>query len=335
MLLSIIIPVYNVEAYLAECLDSVFSQQLCDCEVIAVNDGATDNSRNILSAYQLKYPELIIIDQYNKGLSGARNSGMACAKGEYVYFIDSDDYLLPNAIEAILNAIQSTNAEVIGFNATANGDTVYIPSFKVSKLVITGIRFFSEFFIENGFHPFFNIALYVYRKSFLEFHNLYFKKGIYHEDILFTLQVFYYTKSICGYNISIFNYRQNREGSITTNIKLKNLSDKSKICRELDCFYQEHNFENKYFYNTIFYIYIFTIYQALQNGYSERKYYFTREDKIIMKKGILSEYEYKIWLLASIDIKLMLAFYNNQLNKNIRRLINVAISILFKYKNSY
>jgi len=335
MLLSIIIPVYNVEEYLTECLDSVFSQDLNDCEIISVNDGSKDTSRQILSDYQKKNPELIIIDQENGGLSEARNAGLKVAKGEYIYFLDSDDYLLPEVIEKINKSIQQSKCEVIGFNATANGITIYIPSFIVANFGKSGISFFSDFYYDNGFYPFFNIALYVYRKSFLDHHNLYFKKGIYHEDILFTLHVFYYTTSICGYNIPIFNYRQNREGSITTNIKLKNLSDKSKICRELDCFYQEHNFENKHFYNTIFYIYIFTIYQALQNGYSEKKYYYTKEDKIIMRKGILSDYEYKLWLLASIDIKLMVAFYNNQLNNYFRRLINVVFSFLFKLKKTH
>jgi glycosyltransferase involved in cell wall biosynthesis len=118
MLLSIIIPVYNVEPYLAECLDSVFSQDnIAVCEVIIVNDGSTDGSVSIIERYQKKYPELIVVHQENKGLSGARNTGINCAKGDYLYFLDSDDFLLQDAVSNILNKIKETTAEIIGFNA--------------------------------------------------------------------------------------------------------------------------------------------------------------------------------------------------------------------------
>ena len=97
---QIIIPVYNVEKYLKECLDSVFNQktQYKFC-VVAINDGSPDNSRKILAEYE-KYPNLKIIDQDNKGFSGARNSGLKEIDAEYIMFLDSDDILYDGAIEA-------------------------------------------------------------------------------------------------------------------------------------------------------------------------------------------------------------------------------------------
>ena len=201
MLISIIIPVYNVEAYLAECLDSIFNQFIDGCEVIIINDGSTDNSRQILTEYQIKYPKLVIIDQENKGLSGARNTGIRNAQGEYLYFLDSDDYLLPNAIENVIQSIKSTDVEVIGFNALANGEKVYIPSFKVSDKPKIGIDFYVDFYKDNGFYPYCNVPVYVYRKLFLDRYNLTFKEGLYHEDILFSMFVFFYATKISGFNI--------------------------------------------------------------------------------------------------------------------------------------
>ena len=96
---SIVIPVYNVEKYLKQCLESVVNQTLDKIEVICINDGSTDNSLNILKEYEKKYNNIIIIDQENKGPGFARNIGMKRASGKYIYFLDSDDYIELNAME--------------------------------------------------------------------------------------------------------------------------------------------------------------------------------------------------------------------------------------------
>ncbi len=335
MLLSIIIPVYNVEQYLCECLDSVFAQDLADCEVIVVNDGSTDNSRQILTEYQARCPELIIIDQENKGLSGARNVGMAFAKGEYLYFLDSDDYMIPNAVDTMIKAINSTKAEVIGFNAMANGEIIYIPSFKVSDNVKSGIDFLCDFYIDNGFYPYVNVPIYVYQKDFLNSKQLSFKVGIYHEDVLFSLLVFYYSKSVSAFNVPVFNYRQHRDGSICTDIKEKNLLDRSIVCRELNTFFINENFFNKHFYNAMFYQYHYNLILADTNNFTHiLPVIFRREDKIIMKKGITCEYDYKLWILSIINIKFMNKFNKNRLPSFFRRFINITIGILFKIQFS-
>ena len=89
MKFTIVIPVYNVEKYLKECLDSAVNQNFSDFEIIAVNDGSTDNSLNILKKYEKKYENFKVIDQINQGLSGARNTGLKAAKGKYIYFLDN------------------------------------------------------------------------------------------------------------------------------------------------------------------------------------------------------------------------------------------------------
>ena len=97
--ISIIIPVYNVEKYLHECLDSIINQTFTDIEIICVDDGSTDKSSEILEEYEQKDKRFTVISQPNKGVSAARNRGMQQAKGKYIMFVDSDDWLAHNACE--------------------------------------------------------------------------------------------------------------------------------------------------------------------------------------------------------------------------------------------
>jgi glycosyltransferase involved in cell wall biosynthesis len=106
MKLSIIIPVYNVEKYLSKCLDSVLVDNAFTGQVICVNDGSTDNSLTILEQYAKKYSNIEIITQSNAGLSATRNAGIKAAKGEYVCFLDSDDYWEPNVISSLMEQVE-------------------------------------------------------------------------------------------------------------------------------------------------------------------------------------------------------------------------------------
>lgn len=96
---SIVIPVYNVESYLEECMESVINQSLDDIEIICINDGSTDSSLKILERYESKYNNIIVINQENKGLSASRNIGIRKARGKYIYFLDSDDFINIKSME--------------------------------------------------------------------------------------------------------------------------------------------------------------------------------------------------------------------------------------------
>lgn len=109
--ISVIIPVYNVAEYLPTCLDSVINQSYKNLEIICVNDGSPDNSAAILSEYAQKDNRIQIITQENQGLSGARNTGLERATGEYVYFLDSDDYIHPQMLERLETALRQTEAD--------------------------------------------------------------------------------------------------------------------------------------------------------------------------------------------------------------------------------
>ena len=112
--ISIIIPVYNVEKYLHECLDSIINQTFKDLEIICVDDGSTDKSSEILEEYEQKDKRFTVISQPNKGVSAARNRGMQQAKGKYIMFVDSDDYVHPRFYELLLQALKEEGADIAG-----------------------------------------------------------------------------------------------------------------------------------------------------------------------------------------------------------------------------
>ncbi len=119
---SVIIPVYNVEKYLRQCLDSVINQTLKDIEIICVNDGSTDNSLKILEEYASKDNRIKIINKENGGLSSARNAGLAASEGKYIHFLDSDDYIDSKCYEKLYNKIVKFDADFcqFGFNYVNN-----------------------------------------------------------------------------------------------------------------------------------------------------------------------------------------------------------------------
>ena len=111
--ISVVLPVYNVEEYLRQCLDSLANQTFEDFEVICVNDGSGDSSLSILEEYASEDERFKIISQENKGLSGARNTGMDYIKGKYTIFVDSDDWLELNALEKLYNKITALDSDIL------------------------------------------------------------------------------------------------------------------------------------------------------------------------------------------------------------------------------
>ena len=110
---SVIVPIYNVEKYLRKCLDSLVNQTLKDIEIICINDGTKDNSVDIVNEYLQKYPNVILINQENQGLGMARNNAMKHAKGDYIAFVDSDDWVDLNMYEVLYNKAIETNADIV------------------------------------------------------------------------------------------------------------------------------------------------------------------------------------------------------------------------------
>lgn len=216
MLFSIIIPIYNVELYLDECLESLEGLSSSDIEIIAINDGSIDSSPDILDKWTHKIHNLVIINQTNRGLSGARNTGLSICKGDYIAFIDSDDYVDSSALLKLFESAKHSKADItIGdyYEFIQGNGQNNLVSLKSNRSITNGETFFLEYF-----KPLKSMVWRsVYRRSFLLDNNISFKEGIYFEDILFTPSVFLRAKKILNTNIPFYYYRK-RANSITTSI---------------------------------------------------------------------------------------------------------------------
>lgn len=258
MKLSIIVPIYNVAQYLPDCLGSVLSQFYNDYEVICVNDGSTDDSRVVLSKLltALDSSKVVVIDQENQGLSAARNAGLRVAKGDYVLFLDSDDWLEPNAFEVLSQSIHGE--DMVCFNGRRyfeDLDSYESPDRLINEGGISGWDYYCRHALEHRNFAFVCVVLRCYRREFLLKNNLWFKPGIFHEDNLFTPLVCYHAQQVKVIPDVLYNYRV-RSSSIMTTRSLKHWQDIITTANELAEFFAPKNDIGKT-----------TIYRALTHYY--------------------------------------------------------------------
>lgn len=219
-LISVIIPVYNVEEYLEECIDSVLKQTYKEIEIIAINDGSTDNSLKILENYASKIDRLKIITQENLGQSVARNVGINKANGTYIYFLDSDDYIMPETFEQLINAMEEHNLDLIRFSAEAFVDnmdkTINNKHYDYKEVFDSNKVYSKRDFLKVNIKTYWpSPVLYIVRKDTLINNNILFKSGIIHEDVLFTLEVFL-NSNLGMYNPNYYYKRRYRPNSTMT-----------------------------------------------------------------------------------------------------------------------
>lgn len=239
MLLSIIIPIYNTSSYLKKCIESVLSKNNSkyekSYEIILVNDGSPDNSHEICLEYEKKYKQIRYFYKENGGLSEARNFGLEKARGEYIAFLDSDDFIKKDGYAELIEiALLNKSDIVIGtaVKSDAEGNLIYEGNKKWSSETLSGIDFLVKSIKENTMKmaSTFNI----YKKELIFDNKLFFKPGILHEDQLWTPQVFLKAKRVNSIN-NHFYYHVYREGSITTQKnQTRNGKDLIEICYELD-----------------------------------------------------------------------------------------------------
>lgn len=230
--ISIIIPVYNTKDLVEKCVIPILELADDTIEVICVNDGSRDNSLEVLKNIQLNYPKMVIVDKENGGLSSARNSGLEVANGEYILFLDSDDWLdLEKFLE--LKAYCKDKYDIIhgNFNYTYD-DRDPIKNKIQYEGTLSGQEFLSRALLTNQFSI--PACINFYKRSFFIEKNLKFMEGIYHEDEEFNIKAFSLAKSVTSKNIHFYQYYQ-RSGSITNNPKNgeKRFLDVLKIYRSI------------------------------------------------------------------------------------------------------
>ena len=225
MKLSIIVPVYNVEKYLVKCLDSLLTQDTDDYEVVVVNDGSTDSSPRILERYSS--PRLRVFSKANGGLSSARNFGLERAEGEYVLFVDSDDFISDHCVGGVNAALNG--CDVMVFSHVYNNESYDL---SVSDAPATG-RKFSMTGCPTA------VWNYVFKKSFLLQNKFFFREGIYHEDTLFTPMAMYLAHSVVLYDKGIYHHYLDNPTSTTHINFAKRSKDLMLVVDELAAFAEE------------------------------------------------------------------------------------------------
>ena len=223
MLLSVIIPVYNVEKYLIECIESVRGYP--DTEIILVDDGSTDKSADICDSYHDE--NIMTVHKKNGGLSSARNTGLTLAKGKYIYFMDSDDYITD--FRKILDFISRKECEILLFDGI--GEDYYTHHGLKENIHYTGIECIEMQLKKCGDYPT-TVWLGVYQREYLLKNDFFFEENLLHEDELWTQKVLINAKDICYMNEKLYFYRK-RENSITEKTGEKNLSDLIYIFDEM------------------------------------------------------------------------------------------------------
>lgn len=230
-MISIIIPVYNIKEYLEICIKSILNQNYANFEVLLVNDGSTDGSELICKNYELEYDEVRVINKQNGGLSDARNTGLLDAKGEYILFLDGDDFLRENILADLAEyTLSKKNPDVVIYDYAKffqRKNEYKLVDRNISSEIISkknGVNVL-EYLLKNekSFNWFAWQCL--YKRDMLIQHNLFFEKGRLYEDVLWLPNVFGKAESVEYFNKTVYIYRLEREGQITSAVTQRSLVD--------------------------------------------------------------------------------------------------------------
>ncbi len=277
MKLSVIVPIYNVAPYLCKCVDSLLMQDIQDYEIILVNDGSTDNSCEIAQRYADTYTNIKLISQENKGLSVARNVGIKQANGKYILFVDSDDYLQPNTLGALLEQAERDDLDVLRFryqNVRETGEA-FAPYKDMTNYndysadVTDGLTFLNERMWVQCYACQFIVKTEIAKQEL-------FTPSIYFEDTDWTPRMLLRAKRVASVDSIVYNYLW-REGSITLSQKdiakqRKQLCDKICLLQKLNEWGRKQK-NRKWFDAMISGLVINIVGMLSVNFYAERKEY--------------------------------------------------------------
>lgn len=284
---SFIVPVYNTEKYLKKCLDSLVNQTYKDFEIIVVNDGSTDKSSSIISKYQKKYKNIIVIDKENEGLSMARNRGVQKSSGKYIIFVDSDDYVSNKLLEEVDKKID--DSDILRFQiATEDEDYTKINEYHEegfeSMCGYDAFKYLSSYhFVEPAW-------CYVIRKNYYIENKFSFKKGVYHEDFGLIPYVIYKARKVKSIDFIGYYYIQ-RNGSIMNNNDYKKTVKKAfdmlEQYKTMRLFAKNINRKNNLDDYFLSYISNSVIVKARELKKDEKKVYINELKKLNVFDGVL------------------------------------------------
>ncbi|WP_080146745.1 glycosyltransferase family 2 protein [Marinilactibacillus piezotolerans] len=263
-LVSIIVPTYNVERYVEECLDSILNQTYSNLEIIVIDDGSTDATPYLLEPYRSKLS--LTLNKTNQGQGAVRNQGIKAASGEYILFVDSDDWIEPKTVSSLVQKAIQTEADLVRFNGQSffEGGTAISEEGKYDfSAVLSPDQIYSneESLVKNQKAYSASPCLYLVRKDLLEEHRILFPEGILHEDEYFTTQVFLHTKRMCYVDQAYYHRRYRVASTMTEQTPL----------------HKKRSFES-----------YLKVFKLLENEYQSDQY--TEKQKNFLKRQLLSIY---------------------------------------------
>ena len=331
-LISIIVPVYNVKEYLEKCVDSILNQTYKNIEIILINDGSTDGSKELCDEIAKKDDRIMVIHKENGGVSETRNIGIDKSKGEYISFVDSDDYITPDFCETLYKALKENNADISSVKfrmVRENGEKIYEPGEDINSLsiietnVYEGNEIIKETLLMKSFKSYACTKL--YKKELLQ--NNRFKVGTNYEDLLFNYEVMKKANILAYINKECYFYLK-RRNSITATCSEKNLNDFIDIV-----IYKYNDLNHKIPEYKIYNIYTL-IYSLISIGIKyviandkfdlieEKMDYLINEIRNYVKNNeveinhMLDEFQKASLYLMLYDKELYLKFLNNRQEKN-------------------
>lgn len=227
---SIIIPVYNVEQYIEECLDSVINQTHSNIEIIVIEDCSTDNSKLILENYAKRDKRIQLINHIqNQGQGIARNKGIEYVRGEYVLFVDSDDYIAPESVEVLLEKAKKENTDILfcDYYKIKSNRTKIVSTFALST-VVNGKEYMY-------YAPFLDILVWnkLWKTSFLKEYKLKFVKEKF-EDVIFTNQAIGLAKRVYSHHFPFYYYRTRENSTMTSNVNKNHIVSQFNLFKILE-----------------------------------------------------------------------------------------------------
>lgn len=237
---SIIVPVYNAEKYLERCLDSLVNQTLKDIEIICINDGSTDKSLKILNKYAAQYNNILILEQENKGQSAARNTGIKSACGEFISFIDADDWVDLNYFEKLYSAVKKYNCEIAvsGMIRLHRFHKKFHLKFEYEKITDDVNEKFELCDVPELSYACNKIYN---RESFLK-HNLEFEEGRLFEDLILTPKILYYMGKMVAVPDTYYYYWRHSKSTVAAKTE-KRKNDLIYARKKSKAFIKEHNID--------------------------------------------------------------------------------------------
>ena len=297
-LVSVIVPVYNVEKYLKECVESIINQTYKNLEIILVDDGSPDNCGVICDEYKKSDNRIFVIHKENGGLSDARNAGLKVARGKYLTFVDSDDYINDRYIELLHNAIIKNNVSVsqCGINKVRNNNEKIEEIGYKEKCVKQGKQMIKEMYGTNWENTV------VWNKMYLKelFRDIKFPKGKIHEDEFTTYKILYNADKVAIINEYLYCYRQNEESIMGKKFNVKRLDILEGIEGRIN-FFKEHNEKELYNLSLEFYL------QKIRESYLNIKKYINENNKI-ESELIEKHKKYSKYLLKAKNVKIKTKF---------------------------